>query len=237
MKFMVPIQPAFSDTGELAKQALGDGEFPWYDASKGEFKFHPEPVEDPNGDWWLRQLQAFMDWLTGWDLPGGLSMPTGWIEILIWTVMFCLLAALLVVLMIALIDAIGGSDRSAKNTISNAADFTVGDEILESDLPYSVVWQKAQEYKSIGKNHEAVSLAWLAIIKRFLVHHDVQNQKSLTPRQWARIVDQTLPESHLHRLIGFYELVIFGNRMPPAFSLDRWWTSASHTYGSIKDEE
>lgn len=237
MKFEIGSLAETSEMQESLKESLRDGGYPWYDQVGDRFQINPETVLNRSQNYefpqWLKKLWS---WLPEWNMSGYGTLPSNWGELLVWTLFSVLLLALVIVLILAYIDVRKTPGRAQKSVTKSHFHFEISDEILESSLTHSQIWERALDCKRQGQLERAVSLAWLAMMKRFLEHHDVKFQKSLTPRQWAKMIESTCPALNMLQLVAFYEVVIYGKRQPVGEIVGRWWQRAEMAYSSINGE-
>lgn len=241
----VPLPGQSNTIDDFGRQALKGAEMPWYDASGDHFRPQPPPTDSIF--WkklvqWLEGLEKWLPDLSGW-LPSnpfvGVDAPsTSWIK----TLIIALIIALLVIIVINLLLAIRQAhltDANQKRTgrASSEFDFNLESDLLDQKVPADEIWVLAEKSARDRKWRKAVELAWVAILKQLIVLHELENLKSLTPRQWSILANRLAPEMQFNKIVPLYERVIFGERTPDIVSFNRWWARAESIYRQLAQAE
>jgi hypothetical protein len=233
---MISFVQAFQQSVDAqARESLSSGSFPWYDPATGKYSYNPPP---PPGF-----FERLMNWLSGWipnfSFPSpGISLGFDWVTSFIWG----LVAALVIFLVYQIILVIRESidQRKSATTPKPSAAIEISDLPEEIDVATATpdqIWAMACRMKREGQERQAISLAWLAIVRRFGARHELHDPTSLTPRQWGREAKRIHPMLQLEKLVGFYEIVIFGDRRFGHSAMESWWTGAERVYGKLEGGE
>lgn len=214
-----------------AREALASGAFPWYDSNNDRYSYRP-----PSPPSILERLYSWIDsWFPEISVPS-LGIGFDWASYLIWGLVVGVLIFLLYQLFLVLRETIENRKSTVKN---NKVNVTVdladlGKEFeIETATPEQI-WAMACRLKQDDQTRRAISLAWLAIVRRFGARHELHDPNSLTPRQWGREARRIHPMLQLEKLVGFYEIVIFGNRRPGRSALDNWWAGAEKVFSKLE---
>lgn len=242
----VVLQPGQTNAiDDFGRQALRGAEMPWYDASGDHFRPQPPSTDSI----FYKKLGQWLDWLVKWmpDLSDWLppnplgevnGPPTSWIK----TLIIALIIALLVIVVINLVLAIRQSDLSRTHQkragrASSEFEFDLESDLLDQKIPANEIWALAEKSARDQRWKKAVELAWIAILKQLIVLHELENLKSLTPRQWSILVNRLAPEMRFNKIVPLYERVIFGERTPDRASFNRWWATAETIYRYLTKAE
>ncbi|MFM7130457.1 MAG: DUF4129 domain-containing protein, partial [bacterium] len=207
------------------------GAFPWYDSKTEKYAYSPPPPPS-----WLERLY---NWLDGWfpevKRPS-VDLNFDWATILIWALVIAVLVFMVYQLGLVMKEwyesrkpASAPKQSGAQIELAEIA----GDLELETATP-DQIWALACRMKQQDEVQRAISLAWLAIVRRFGARHNLHDPSSLTPRQWGREAKRIHPMLQLEKLVGFYEIVIFGNRRPGRSAFENWWAGAERVYGKME---
>ena len=219
-----------------AREALSSGSFPWYDPSTGKYIYSPPP---PPGF-----FERLINWLSAWTpdfrFPSlGINVGFDWVTTFIWGLVAAVVLFLFYQIFLVIRDSIEQRTQAVTPQPS-AALIDLGELSEELDVATASpdqIWMMACRMKSEGQQRQAVSLAWLAIVRRFGARHELHDPSSLTPRQWGREAKRIHPMLQLEKLVSFYEIVIFGDRRPGQSSMENWWSSAEKVYGKMEGGE
>lgn len=241
-------KPTRSEFSDSVRRSLSESNFPWYDSANDSFRITPleATAENQNqtgffkgiGDFFqpiFEYINGLYDWIS---FPySQISTVSDYVRWLIWSIILLAILVMVVLIIIALVDTSRTPGQSKPNSKTPDLIPDLEIDILGSDLPYLQIWQMAVQQKTQGLHQRAVALAWSAIIKKYLAAHDVSYQRSLTPRQWSKLIDRTHPELKFSRLLRLYERVTFADRKPSLSSLEIWWDTAVSIFESQKISE
>ena len=223
---------AYQDSVDTqAREAMASGSFPWYDSQNEKYAYNPPPPPS-----WLERLFNWLDsWFPEIKRPS-LGLNFDWVNILVWALVLAVVVFLVYQLAIVIKEKFENrkSGEMKKETgVRIELQEITGELVLESATP-DQIWALACRMKQQDEVQRAVSLAWLAIVRRFGARHNLHDPSSLTPRQWGREAKRIHPMLQLEKLVGFYEIVIFGNRRPGRLSFENWWAGAERVYGRMQ---